>query len=329
MIGALFLEANAWPLLLLAPAVWLVLAACERLHARRTARAVGPRLDDLAPDRRPGRTRLRRAVFAFALLLAFLAVMGPAVDTAAGDVDWRGVDVVLCLDVSRSMLAGDADPNRLGLAKREIRALAERAQGDRLGLVVFAGQARLVSPLTSDTGSLATLADLAHPTDVARGGTDLGAALDVARAALAGRRSTFGAVVLLTDGEDLAGRGRAAAGRARDEGIVVHAVGYGSARGSKINAPGTGFLRDPSGADVISALDAPGLARIAHETGGRFVAGGGAALVGLYEDRILPMARAALSEDASARKENAYQWPLAGAFLLWVSHLALATRRRP
>ncbi len=330
MMGAVFLEQGAWPLLLLAPLVWLILAACERLHARRLRAAVGPRLEDLAPNRTPHIRRARRVLFATALLLALFAVLGPAVDTAASEVDWRGVDLVVCLDISRSMLAGDLTPDRLGRAQREIRALAERAAGDRLGLVVFAGEARLVSPLTSDTASFAALADLAHPTDVTRGGTDLAAALDTATAALAGRRSDFGGILLLTDGEDLAGRGLDAARRAKAAGVVVHAVGYASVRGSKINVPGAGFLRDAAGNDVISALDAEGLTRIAEAADGTFVrADDASTLVDLYDDRILPMARAALSRRESARKENGYQWPLAAAFLLWLVHVALGSRRRP
>lgn len=287
-----------WLLLALPPLAWLLLARAERARARRAQHALGPRVP-LKP---------RRFALAIAgLLLAVVAILGPAWGFAASDV--KGADVVLCLDVSRSMLARDVEPDRLSRAKSDIRALAADAKGDRLGLVIFAGEARVLVPLTEDMASFGELLDLADETAVGRGGTDLGAALEAALGALGGRQ---GAIVLFTDGEDLGGRGLAAAKLLAERGITVHCVGVGTELGSKI-ATGGGFVRAPSGEDVVSALDAAGLSAIARATGGKF---------GDHPPSISVARRAS----ASDRRENRYQWFLAPGLLLWL--FDLARRRR-
>ena len=129
----------------------------------------------------------------------------------------RGVDILVCLDVSRSMLAQDLQPSRLARAQEEIRALAARTESDRVGLVLFAGDARLAVPLTRDKDSFASLASRASPLSVERGGSDVGAALDTALGALTGAHEV---ILLLTDGEDLEARGLQAARRCRDRGII-------------------------------------------------------------------------------------------------------------
>jgi hypothetical protein len=280
-------------LLILPPVVWLLLVRADEARVRRAGPALGPRIP-LKP---------RRFVLAVAgLFLAVLAVMGPAWGTAESEVPHA--DIVVCLDVSRSMLARDVEPDRLSRAKGEIRTLAEGARGDRLGLVVFAGEARAMVPLTEDMTSFAELLDLADPTSVGKGGTDLGAALEKALEVLGGRR---GAVILFTDGEDLGGRGLAAARLLGERGVEVHCVGLGTELGSKI-ATEAGFVRDRSGEEIVSAMDAAGLRSIAGATGG--TSGGRA-------PAIAATRRAAASE----RRENRYQWFLAGAVLLWLVDL--------
>jgi Ca-activated chloride channel family protein len=289
------------PLLLLAPAAWLALSAADRARARRLGVALGPRFP-------AGRRRFR--LVAAGLLLALVALLNPAWGAAAGELE--GADLVVCLDVSRSMLARDEDPDRLTRAKEEIRALSRRATGDRLGLVVFAGEARAMVPLTGDMASYLELLDLADPTSVGKGGTDLGAALEAALDLLQGRP---GAVFLLTDGEDLDGRGLAAARLLGERGVAVHCVGLGTELGSKIATEG-GFVRDRAGGDVVSAMDAKGLKAIAAATGGTY---------GSHVPDLSAARRAGRSE----RRESRYQWPLAAAVALWLLDVALAGRRRP
>ncbi len=330
------LQHSEWVvLLLLAPAAWLLLRMRDHARARRLAAAVGPRVAGLAESPQRRRRRVRRAAFALALLLVVFAMLGPAWGTPVGDLEWSGVDVVLCLDVSRSMLARDLVPDRLTRAQEQIRALAERTRGDRLALVLFAGEALVRVPLTRDGASLSELADEADPSAVGLGGTDLGAALSAALEALEGGDGRPRAIVLLTDGEDLGGkdpggRGARVATECAERGIAVHGVGFGTDDGSRIALGEEAFLRDGQGRDVVSALDAAGLTRLAEATGGTFVAARSSAtpLVDLYERAVLPTAQAAQTSGGERRQEDRFQWPLLVAFLLLMLDLWLVDRTR-
>jgi len=349
--GDLLARPDAWPALLLVPLVVVLLWMLDRLRARRLANVVGARVNALAADVRPGRRRLRRAVSGAALAFSALAVLQPIWGEDADDAAQRGVDVVVCLDVSRSMLARDVEPSRLERARREIRALAERARGDRLSLVVFAGEARIAVPLTRDVDTFLGLVELADPDGVRRGGTDLGAALSTALDAIRGGTGENETVVLLTDGEDFERRGLRAAERCRDRKIAVHCVGLGSARGAKIaialgdergskGVAGETFLRDRAGNEVVTAMDPASLRAIAAATGGGFVEvgatpasdAGASPLAALYDERIAPMARKSFADDVRrGRRErgNRFQWALFPAFALWMLGLLLSDRRQP
>lgn len=330
-LSDLFLCAGAWPLVLVGPLAGLALHVVERRRSARLAAIVGPRMRALAPHVPTRRRSWGRACFAVALLLGAVATLHPAWGAPRRARTWAGVDVVLCLDVSRSMRATDVLPDRLTRAKEEVRALADRFEGGRLGLVLFAGEARVVAPLTHDAASVATLADLADATSVARGGTDLGAALDAAVGLLEGTSARVGAVVLLTDGEDLEERGLAVARRSGERGVAVHALGFGTPRGGKIaREDGAGFLADRSGAEVVTALDHASLARIAAASGGAVgtAADGPHPLVSLYERHLLPAARASFQRAGGLEREDRYQGPLFAALLLFLLDLALAGRGR-
>ncbi len=195
--------------------------------------------------------------------------------------------------------------------------------------MVFAGEARLLVPLTKDLRSFAQLMDQADPLIVARGGTDLGAALLSALKALDRRAGT---ILLLTDGDDLEGRGLSVAKTCKERGITVHTVGLGSVRGAKIPVTEGGreiFLQNNAGDEVVSAMDERGLSRIADLTNGEFLIATDAArpLVTWYEDHIRPMAHQTFLAEERRERENRYQWPLLLAFLLLLTDLGLCEKR--
>ncbi len=329
----LFAHPASWPALLVAPAAWLVLCALDRARERRLARLVGARVARLAPDPTAARRTARRVLFGVALFLALVAVLHPVFGDATREADERGVDVVLCLDVSRSMLAGDVAPDRLARAKREIAALSKHVRGDRLALVAFAGEAKVLVPLTRDARSFADLVEAAGPLSVEKGGTDLGAAIETALSLLPRDGGEHEAIVLVTDGEDLTGHALGAARAAAERGVTVHALGLGTALGAKIalaSERGRGFLTDRAGGEVVSAMDAASLRRLAEAANGTFVEAGAGegALVSLYEDRVVAMARKSFAAEARHRRENRFQWPLLAAVLLLLVELGLPDRRR-
>ena len=328
----LFALPELLPALLLVPAVWFLLRGVERARVKRLAHLIGPRSPILTRELSARRRRVRRWLATSGFGLALIAMIQPQWGTEERQVEQRGIDLIVCLDVSRSMLARDLRPTRLARAQQEIRALTGRARGDRMALVAFAGEARLTVPLTQDLATFADLVDGTDPLSIERGGTDLGAALETALAALQGRSGASEAVLLITDGEDLEQRGLAVARTIADRGITVHCVGIGSAAGSKIvidEGPGETFLRDRTGQEVVSTMDTAGLIRIAEATGGGFINARSAPqpLLELYQNHIRSMAGETVGDGEQSQRKNWFQWPLLAAFLVWMMEFSTTDRR--
>ena len=140
-----------WPVLLLIPVINLVWIALDRRRHARLQRLVGGRATELAGDLAPGRRRLRTLLSSGGIALGLIAILEPFFGTGVSAWERRGVDVLLCLDVSRSMLAQDMAPDRLRRARAEIAAFAAAADGDRIGLVAVSGDAVRLAPLTQDS----------------------------------------------------------------------------------------------------------------------------------------------------------------------------------
>lgn len=327
MIALSFLWPAWWPLLLLLPVLCWRGSVLDRRRAGRAAAAFGGR--ERAVAGQPAFRRVRAALVVAAALLAGIALLQPVFGEAPGEP--AGPDVVVCLDVSRSMLARDVPPSRLALAQQELHELAADVRRGRIGLVVYAGVARLAVPLSADAAAVAAIAATMDPSAVARGGTDLGAAIDAAVAALQRAGSRGGSIVVLADGEDFTGGGVAAAGRAAGQGFAVDCVGLGSPTGSKIvvdTPQGEQFLSDGSGQHVVTARDDERLAAVAAAGGGRSVPGESGALRRLHAEVLQPRAAALAVRDPHRPQAHRYQWPLLAALLLWMLRSALPERRR-
>lgn len=328
MIAVAFEVPWWWPLLLLLPvAVWIGWRRAVRRRAlqRRTFGGTEHRL--LGVPTLVGARALLGVGFVVALAIALLRPVG---GTESGEP--AGPDVVFCLDVSWSMAAQDVPPARLRRAVAAIEATAAAAPGARFGLVAFAGEARLLVPLSKDLDAVTVMAGQLAPGAELRGGTDLGAAIGLAAVALQRGLAGAGSVVLLTDGEDFGDAGRDAAASARAAGLIVHCLGYGTATGSKIaveTEAGQQFLRDASGVEVISALDDTTLRAVAAAGGGDYAAGTDPnALTALYRDRLQPRAAAAVRGDADHIVGHRFQWPLLAALLLWMLRRLMPERSR-
>ena len=186
-----------------------------------------------------------------------------------------GADVIIALDTSKSMAARDARPNRMEQAKREITLLMRALEGHRVGIISFAGRAFLECPLTLDAAAARMILDSVEVDSIPVPGTDLTRAVEESTRAFAGSQAKTKALILVTDGEDLAGGGLEQAARAaRDANVVVFPVGVGSAGGAPVpllDAAGavSGYRNGPDGKPVISRLDEGALLRLAELTGGR------------------------------------------------------------
>ena len=193
----------------------------------------------LTPETSARRRRWKATIATCAIALVALALAGPRFGTQLRDVKREGADLVIALDVSASMLAEDVAPNRLDRAKNEIRKLLDELRGDRIGLIIFAGDAFLQCPLTTDYSAVRLFLDVAGPEAIAVPGTDFGAALDMAVQAFDipaespdDERSR--ALLFVSDGENHVADIEELADLARDENIVMYAAGVGETGGSPI-----------------------------------------------------------------------------------------------
>ena len=330
-----WLRPEWWPLALLVPALLALAGLAAATRARRRARladaALLPLVAGEASHRRGG---LRLTFELCAVALAIVALLGPVRGFTERPALRRGLDLAVCVDTSRSMLAQDLNPSRLDRARREVRGLLDQLAGDRVALLAFSGDAREVAPLTRDVRTLSALLDLFDPAENRVGGTDLGAALERALDLFDGRTGAHEAIVVLTDGEDLTGSGLAVARRAAEAGIKVFVVGIGTEGGGKIpvtTADGrTSFLRGPDGEEVVTRLDRASLAAIADATGGAFLTTSDSAtpLEELYHKRIGRMDRRELEGGMERIPHDRYQWALVPAVVLWLLAGSLGERRR-
>ncbi len=327
MSGFEFARGQHWPWLLLLPVLWALLYfLVGRAHASMRGYGAAP----CGPVTRPLWASLRSTLL---FALGFLCWLDPRYGDETVAVERAGLDLLFCLDTSRSMLAQDLEPTRLDRALRDVRAVLPHLEGgDRVGLVVFAGAARLWIPLTHDLDSFRGLLDEVDTELVATGGTDLAAALRRCREFADRDQAATTAVLLLTDGEDLAGAGQQAARELRDDGIVVHAVGYGSSMGSKITVGKGGtqeFLRDKDGNEVVTRMDPESLRALASVTGGEFVRADAVALplVELHQKRLVPMQKRSYEAGEETARKARYQWVLLPLLLLLLWEIANAGGR--
>ncbi|OGC12450.1 hypothetical protein A3K48_06915 [candidate division WOR-1 bacterium RIFOXYA12_FULL_52_29] len=244
-----------------------------------------------------------------------------------------GIDIIFAVDVSKSMLAGDLKPNRLENAKQALRLLAMQMEGNRLGLVAFAGSSFVECPLTGDVGAVQLFLGSLSTSLIPVPGTDLGGAIESAAKAF-DRAPTSKAIILITDGEDLSGGGRAAAEVAAGAGIKIFPVGIGTAVGETVpevdeNGRVVGLKRDQKGDLVVSKLDVDLLNEIAGKTGGKalFVAGGGSTLPELMA-AIASLPKTKISQKLGYQYLDRFQIFLLLAFVCLVAELVMSERKR-
>jgi Ca-activated chloride channel family protein len=285
------------------------------------------------------RTVVRLVLVLLALLAGVEALMRPQApgQTEHVTVSHASADVMFVLDVSRSMLAEDAAPNRLARAKAEIHQLVSRLEDHRVGLVVFAGRAVQACPLTPDHSFFTTVLNTVDTRSAGKGGSFIGQAI---KTALRGFPAGQGAklMVLITDGDDQDPYTQEAAKLARDAGVKIVVVGLGSEQGSQITLtdPKTGAKTTLmyEGKPVISKLDSEALRKIALTTEGAYVPAGTSALDldSIMESHVRPIVRAAADAAVRVIPAERYQWPTLAALAcllaaLWVG--AGAGERRP
>ncbi len=340
-----------WWLLAL-PAVAIAAWVYGHLVRRHLARKAGdhPLVARLLATLSPERRLLKQLVVGLALLLAVLAAVRPQYGRRPEALKQTGVDVAIAFDISKSMLARDVQPSRIDAARQQLAALLAQLKGDRVALVPFAGIAFTQSPLTADQSAIRLYLDSLDPQKMPVGGTNLGAAIDRGVELLtgAGDRGEGGGrsrvLLLITDGEDVAGdqgaAAKEAAQKAAEAGIKIYAVAVGTRLGEPIpivNPDGThaGYQKDSAGKPIYSKLDVKlleELARLADPAATDeqrvFQYDGSRSIAPVLHDELDTLQKSTMEAALRHTYGEKFQYALLPAVLLLLLDLLVGERRR-
>jgi Ca-activated chloride channel family protein len=317
------------------PVLALLFARAETRSTAKLREFVSPKL---LPRLSTTVDRSRRIVrFAFVLLALALAIVSlarPQWGYIYQDVKRKGLDLLFAVDTSRSMLSNDVQPNRLERVKLAAQDLVNQLDGDRAGLIAFAGRAFLQAPLTIDyEAEVESINDLDTKT-IPEGGTNISEAINLAVQTSGKSAAGNRALIIFTDGEELSGDAVKAAKFAAESGVKIFTIGVGTAQGSLIPVPsedgGTAFVKDSAGQVVKSKLDEKRLREIAEVTGGFYLhlENGPQTMARLYSQGLANMKAAEIDARLSRTPIERYEWPLSAAMLALTISILIRERKR-
>lgn len=262
-------------LLLLVPLLYLLYWLYLRARAGRIGKFGDKELvEQLMPSFSKAKGWLKLSFFSLALLCFFIGLARPQMGARLKKKQTEGVEVMICLDVSNSMLAEDYTPDRLDRAKLAISKLVDRLEGDRIGLVIFAGESFVQLPITSDYVSAKAFLNSVNTESVPVQGTAMGNAIETAAKSFSTESDKSRAIILITDGENHEDDPVAAAKAAEEQGIRVYTIGVGTPEGKPIPLPDGTLLKDKDDNIVVTKLDETTLKDIAAAGKGGYVRAG-------------------------------------------------------
>lgn len=279
----------------------------------------------------PRRRLLKKGLWLLALFCCFLALARPQYGFTWVEVKRKGIDILIALDTSKSMLTEDIRPNRLERSKLAIIDFVNQLEGDRVGLLPFAGSAFILCPLTVDYSAFATALTAIDTAIIPRGGTDLAQAITQAESSLL-NNANHKILILLTDGENLEGDALAATTKAARNGMTIFTVGVGTIEGELIpladQGPGN-FIKDEAGKFITSRLDEKALTAIAEAAGGIYVPLGnnGEGLARIYQQKLSLIPKKELAEKRHQIAVERFSWPLGLAILLLAFEFMISGRK--
>lgn len=261
--------------LLLIPAL-VIFYVYSRIKRRRALAKFGQReiLSVLMPDASKARPTLKFFLLLLALTSIIIGVARPQFGSQLKNVKREGIEIILALDVSNSMLAEDIEPNRLERSKRAISQMVDKLSDDKIGLIVFAGEAYTQLPITSDYVSAKLFLNSISPQIVPTQGTAIGAAIDLAAKSFTPQFVGNKVIIIITDGENHEDDALTAAANAAEQGIVVHTIGLGSPKGALIpdfSNGQKGYKKDSKGNTIVTKLDEQTLQKIAQAGKGMYI----------------------------------------------------------
>ena len=260
-------------LLLLIPFLAVIRFMSYRKQKKRLRKFGDPKLlKELMPDVSRWRPGVKFWLLESALTLLILMLARPQMGTKISHEKRTGIETIICVDISNSMRAEDVTPSRLDRAKMMVENLVDHFTDDKIGLIVFAGDAFVQLPITSDYVSAKMFLSNIDPSMMATQGTDVARAIDMATHSFTQEKGIGKAIIVITDGEDHEGGAVEAAEAAKKSGMRVYMLGIGSTKGAPIPIPGTGdYMSDNTGQTVMSALNEDMCKQIAAAGGGAYI----------------------------------------------------------
>ncbi|MDD5423440.1 MAG: VWA domain-containing protein [Candidatus Omnitrophota bacterium] len=291
-------------------------------------------LSSIAPTVSMRRKLIKMALITIAVSLSFIALARPQWGFEWEETKRMGLDILVAIDVSNSMLATDVKPNRLERSKFAVKDMIKKLNGDRIGLIAFAGASFLQCPLTIDYNGFVLALDDLNTETIPRGGTSIASAIKEAMRILSGQEKKYKVLVIITDGEDLEGDALSAAKEAAEAGIRIYCIGVGTAEGELIPTIGERgdreYLVDSKGNIVKTKLNEDVLKQIAIATDGNYVRATQAefGLVLLYDKSISKLEKRDIEAKMRKRYREKFQYFLAFAILLLFIEPLISERRR-
>src|SRR5436309_6361547 len=323
-----------WGLLLI-PILMAFFIRAERLGLRRLQEFVSARLlPQLAGTVNRPRRVVRFALQLLGLSFGLLSLAQPRWGYTFEDVKRKGLDLLIAVDTSRSMLSNDVQPNRLERVKLAAQDLINELQGDRVGLIAFAGRAFLQAPLTIDYEAVMESVNDLDTKTIPEGGTNISSAITLATQSFGKSATGNRALIIFTDGEELSGDAVKTAKIAADAGVRIFTIGVGTPQGSLIPITGengeTSFVKDSAGQVVKSKLDEKRLREVAQATGGFYLQleNGPRTMQQIYNEGLAKMQAAEINVRLSRRPIERYEWPLGAAVIALALSILIGERKR-
>ena len=267
-----------------------------------------------------------------ALALIIIACANPQIGTRLEEVKREGVDIIIALDVSNSMKAEDIKPNRLERSKQAISRLLDGLENDRIGMIVFAGQAYVQLPITYDYAAAKLFLQSIETDIIPTQGTCIGCAIDLAETSFTGNDNKHKALIIITDGENHEEDAVESAKKANEKGIIIHTIGMGSVDGAPIpifrNGIQVDFQKDNEGKTVITKLESLTLERIAAEGKGIFIQASNSddGLASIFS-QINKMEKKSFGTKQFTGFEDRFQYFLAAGLLLLLIEFSITDRK--
>ncbi len=289
-------------------------------------------IQQLFPDVSKAKRFWKFVLFTTSFTFLIIGIVNPQVGTKLEEVKRKGADLMICLDISNSMKAEDLQPNRLEKAKQAISKLLDKLEGDRIGIVVFAGQAYVQLPITTDYSAAKLFLESINTDLIPTQGTDIGGAIDLAVESFGKDVGKNKAIVIITDGEDHEEGAVKAAAAAAEKGIVIHTIGMGSVEGAPIPVyKGTvreGFRKDKEGNTIVTKLNEQALQEISAAANGIFVrASNSDAGLNNVLEAVNKLEKKQFDSKMYSDYEDRFQWFISAALLLLIIETFLSERK--